>query len=168
MVVEYETIMYKNVVWHTYEIHYSQFQRALEDFNDKLVRANLTVTGPLFYALNNIPLDEIMWIDIYMPVEQSYVPKDMDLHFQSYFYIDQMLMTRVKGNFEVNTEFAYQKLLQYAIDNEYKVVSPIFHVMRGDDEMQWVELKAKVFSENDDDFFEKEAKSWDQLLSMFD
>jgi hypothetical protein len=82
-----------------------------------------------------------------MPVEQSYVPEDMDLHFQSYFYINQMLMTRVKGNFEINTEFAYQKLLQYVIDSEYKIVSPIFHVMRGNDEMQWVVLKSKSFFE---------------------
>ena len=40
-----------------------------------------------------------------MPVERSYVPKNMNLHFQCYFHINQMLMTRVKGNFEVNTEF---------------------------------------------------------------
>lgn len=149
MIIEYETMMYKNVVWHTYEIHYSQLQRALDDFGEKLLQAKLTITGPLFYALNNIPLDEIMLIDIYMPVEQSYVSKDVDLHFQSYFYIDQMLMTRVKSDFEVNTEFAYQELLQYAIDKEYQVISPIFHIMRGDDEMQWVELKAKVYSEQE-------------------
>lgn len=148
MVVDFETMMYKNVVWHTYEIHFSQFELAMEDFNAKLVKAKLTVAGPLFYALHNIPFDEKMLIDIYIPVEQSDIPKDSDLFFQSYFYIDEMLMTRVRDNFEVKTEKAYDELFQYAIQNDYQINSPIFHILRGDDEGEWVELKVRVYKEN--------------------
>ena len=148
MVVDFETMMYKNVVWHTYEIHFSQFELAMEDFNVKLVKANLTVAGPLFYALHNIPFDEKMLIDIYIPVEQSDIPKDSDLFFQSYFYIDEMLMTRVRDNFKVKTEKAYDELFQYAIRNDYQINSPIFHILRGDDEGEWVELKVRVYKEN--------------------
>lgn len=150
MVVEYETIEYRNVVMSTYDIHVSQFEMALEDFNEKLTDAHLTVKGPLFYALYNIPFDERMLIDIYMPVEQSNVPKDTDLTFQSYFYIDQMLMTRVKGQFEANTEKAYDELFRHVMENGYKISSPIFHILRGDDEMQWVEIKIKVFEDDDE------------------
>lgn len=145
MIVENEAIMYKNVVWHSYEIHSSQFEKALNDFNEKLVKANLTIVGPLFYGLKNIPDGEVLAVDIYMPVEQSYVAKDGVLNFQSYFYIDDMVMTRVKGNVEVNTESAFDELLRYTIDKNYTIVSPIFHIIRGDDEIQWVELKVKVF-----------------------
>ena len=145
MIVENETIMYRNVVWHSYEIQSSQFEKALNDFNEKLVKANLTIIGPLFYGLKNIPDGEILAVDVYMPVEQSYLAKDENLNFQSYFYIDDMLMTRVKGNMEVNTEFAIDDLLRYAIDKDYGIASPIFHIIRGDDEIQWVELKVKVF-----------------------
>ena len=146
MVIEYETIMHKNVVWHTYEIHYSQLNQALEDFNEKLVGAGLTVKGPLFYALYNIPLDERILIDIYMPVEQSYVSADKtDLMFQSYFYMDDMLMTRVINNFEMKTEHALAGLLQYAVLEGYEIISPIFHIFRGDESSNWVELKAKVY-----------------------
>jgi len=147
MVVDFETIMHKNVVWHTYEIHYRQFELAMEDFNNKLVKANLTVAGPLFYALYNIPFDERMLIDIYMPVEQSYVSKDSDLYFQSYFYIDEMIMTRVREDFEAKTELAYDELFQFAAKHNYKVNSPIYHILRGDDEGEWVELKVRVFKE---------------------
>lgn len=151
MVIEYETIMHKNVVWHTYEIHYSQFEMALEDFNEKLVKANLTIAGPLFYALYNITFDERMLIDIFIPVEQSYVPKESDLFFQSYFYMDQMLMTRVRSNFETETEHAYDELFQFAVNHGYKINSPIFHILRGDDEGQWVEIKVKVFVDDSEE-----------------
>lgn len=168
MIVDYDELMYKNVVWHSYEIYYKDFEKALEDFNKKLVEAELTVKGPLFYSLNNIPLDEIMQVDIYMPVEQAYVPKDVDLNFQSYLYIDQMIMTRVKGDFETNTEFAYDKLLKHAMEYEFKIVSPIYHIMRGDDEMQWIELKAKVYSEMDFyDDLEEETEYWEAVLASF-
>lgn len=149
MVVDFETMMYKNVVWHTYEIHFSQFELAMEDFNDKLVDANLTVAGPLFYALHNIPFDEKILIDIYIPIEQSYVPKESDLFFQSYFYIDEMLMTRVRDHFEARTEIAYDELFQYAFRHDYQINSPIFHILRGDDEGEWAELKVRVYKEND-------------------
>ncbi|WP_018662586.1 DUF5085 family protein [Heyndrickxia acidiproducens] len=149
MVVEYETIAYRNVVWHTYDIHVSQFEMALEDFNEKLTAAHLTVKGPLFYVLYNIPFDERMLIDIYMPVEQSNIPKDSDLTFQSYFYIDQMLMTRVKGQFASDTEKAYDELFRHVIENDEKISSPIFHILRGDEEIQWVEIKIKVFKEEE-------------------
>lgn len=158
MVIENETIMHKNVVWHTYEIHYKQLEMALEDFNDKLVNAGLTVTGPLFYALYNMPLDERMLIDVYMPVEQSYVPESTDLKFQSYFYIDQMLMTRVKGDFEANTEQAYDELFRYAISRDYKIISPIFHFFKGDDQLNWVDLKIKVYQEDET---EDQSDEWD-------
>ncbi|WP_051291422.1 DUF5085 family protein [Fictibacillus gelatini] len=144
MVIEYETIMHKNVVWHTYEIHYSEFEKALDHFNDLLVNARLTISGPLFYALYNIPFDERMLIDIFIPVEQSYVSKESDLNFQSYLYIDEMLMTRVNNNFESNTEHAYDELFRYALSHDYKIISPIFHILRGDEKRQWVELKVKV------------------------
>lgn len=166
MIVDYEELMYKNVVWHTYEIYYKDFEKALEDFNQKLISANLTVNGPLFYSLNNIPHDEIMQVDMYMPVEQSFVGKESDLHFQSYFYIDQMIMTRITGDFETNTEFAYDELLKYCLEHEYIIVSPMYHVIRGDDEIQWIELKAKIYSE--EDFYEdleEETEFWNTNLN---
>lgn len=51
MVIEEETIMYRNVVWHSYEFHYSDFEKVLNDFNAKLTAANLSINGPLIYAL---------------------------------------------------------------------------------------------------------------------
>ena len=169
MIVDYDELMYKNVVWHSYEIYYKDFEKALEDFNDKLVNAELTVNGPLFYGLNNIPHDEIMQVDIYMPVEQSFVAKDADLNFQSYFYIDNMIMTRITSDFETNIELAYDELLKYTKENDYNIISPMYHVVKEDDELQWVELKAKIYSEADfEEDLEEEAEFWDRHLNLQD
>lgn len=169
MVIENETIMHKNVVWHTYEIHYSQLNVALDDFNEKLVNAGLTVKGPLFYALYNIPFDERILIDIYMPVEQSYVSAEKtDLMFQSYFFIDDMLMTRVNNNFEINTEHALDELLRYAIQQEYQIISPIFHIFRGDNVSNWVELKAKVYREEEKEDAFDDSEFSEPIFSLLD
>src|SRR5699024_5271051 len=138
-------------VCHSYEIHYTDFEKALDDFNEKLVQAGLTINGPLFYALHNAPLEEIMDIDIYIPVEQQYVDPATNLLFQSYFYIENMLMTRVKEDFNVNTEKAYEEIFRYAIDVNLQIASTMYHIIRGDEELQWVDLKIKVFSDDDED-----------------
>lgn len=93
MVIAEESLMYRNVVWHSYKLHYADFERALDDFNQKLVNANLTVNGPIFYALHNVPLDEVMEIDIYVPVEQTYVSWEKGLLFQTYLYIEERLIS---------------------------------------------------------------------------
>lgn len=151
MVIEGERIMYRNVVWHSYKVHYTEFEKALADFNKKLIKAKLTINGPIFYVLHNFPLDEIMNIDIYVPVEQRYVSRNKGLLFQTYYYIDNMLMSRVKGDFEVNTEIMYAEMFHYIEENNLQIASPMYHVLRGDDELQWVELKLKVFVEDNEE-----------------
>lgn len=85
--------MYRNVAWDSYTVHYTEFDKAIEEFNHQLVAAELTINGPLFYALHNVPLDEVMEIDIYVPVEQTYVSWEKGLLFQTYLYIEERLIS---------------------------------------------------------------------------
>lgn len=151
MVITEESIMYRNVAWYSYVFHYSEFDQAVNDFNERLVNANLTINGPLFYALHNAPVDEMMYVDICIPVEQSYVSSRHDLNFQTYYLIDDMLSTRVIGNFEKETEVAYERLFTFSFVNELKIVSPIYHILRGDEEVQWVDVKIKVLDSSEDE-----------------
>lgn len=172
MVIEDETLMYRNVVWHTYEIHYSDFDKVIDDFDNKLVAAGLTINGPLFYALHNPPLEEVMLIDMFIPVEQNDVSPQTNLRFQSYYFIDQMLMTRVTGDVEKETEASYEKLFRFIIQNDMQIVSPIYHIFRGDDELQWVDLKVKAILEAgenkrlEEEFMEKHINQADQDSSI--
>jgi|SRR5699024_8934568 len=166
MVIEEEMIMYRNVVWHSYECHYSDFENVLSDFSDKVTNATLTINGPLFYALKNVPLDKMMEVDIFIPVEQSYVLNDMPLRMQTYYYVDNMLMTRVIDNVEEKTEKAYAKLLNYATEHGLEVVSPIFHEFKGDEEFHWVEIKVKV-EPYDGDVYERDEDQYLQFFNQF-
>lgn len=166
MVIEEESIMYRNVVWHSYECHYSDFENVITDFSKKVTAATLTINGPLFYALKNVPLDEMLDIDIFIPVEQSNVPKESDLRFQTYYYIDHMLMTRVIDRVEEKTEEAYEKLFHYAIEHGLEVVSPIFHEFKGDDEFHWVEIKAKV-EPIDSNVYENDEDKYLRFINQF-
>lgn len=153
MVITDEKLMYRNVAWDSYTVHYTEFDKAIEEFNHQLVAAELTINGPLFYALHNVPLDEMMYVDICIPVVQSNISSESDLKFQTYYYIDQMIRTRIIGDFASETEFAYEKLFTFSLLNNLQIASPIFHILRGDDEVQWVDLKVKVFEpeENEPD-----------------
>src|SRR5690625_6718060 len=92
MVIEDETLMYRNVVWHTYEFHYSDFNKVIHDFDDKLVAAGLTINGPLFYALHNPPLEEVMLFDMFIPVEQNDVSPLTNLRFLFYCLLYHILL----------------------------------------------------------------------------
>lgn len=166
MVIEEETIMYRNVVWHSYECHYSDFENIIVDFSQKVTDAALTINGPLFYALKNVPLDEMMDVDMFIPVEPSYIPKEAPLRLQTYYYIDHMLMTRVIDNHEQKTEEAYAKLFNYAIEHDLEVISPIFHEFKGDDEFHWVEIKVKV-EPRDDEQYEIAEDEYLQFINHF-
>lgn len=54
MVITDEKLMYRNVAWDSYAVHYTEFDKAIEEFNHQLVAAELTINGPLFYALHNV------------------------------------------------------------------------------------------------------------------
>ena len=85
-----------------------------------------------------------MFIELFMPVYESSIPKSETMKFRSYYYVDNMLMKRYAGDFETLTEYAYAEILQYMEDNELDMVSPIYHIFSGDEELQYVEIKIAV------------------------
>ncbi|MBL3199519.1 DUF5085 family protein, partial [Klebsiella pneumoniae] len=58
--------------------------------------------------------------------------------------VDDMLVKRLTGDYETLTEYAYAEMLQYMEDNELDMISPIYHIFSGDEELQYVEIKIAV------------------------
>ena len=46
-------------------------EKVIEDLLTEIAQANLTVKGPMFYALKNVPSDGDMFIELFMPVYES-------------------------------------------------------------------------------------------------
>ncbi|MGG0240022.1 DUF5085 family protein [Bacillus rhizoplanae] len=147
MIIEGQSIAYTNVVSKEYYFHYEDMEEAIEDFMSEIAKANLTVKGPMFYALKNIPSDENMYVELFMPVNEDKIPASETIQFRSYYYVDEMLMKRYTGDYEKLTEYVYAEMLQYMEDNNLNLASPIYHVFSGDESLQYVEVKIAVYSE---------------------
>lgn len=147
MLIEKQSIAYTNVVSREYIFHYPDMKEAIEDFMSEISKVNLTIKGPMFYALKNIPSDGNMYIELFMPVNEDKIPISETLQFRSYYYVDEMLMKRYTGDYEKLTEQVYGEMLQYMEDNNLNLASPIYHVFSGDESLQYVEVKIAVFNE---------------------
>lgn len=144
MVNPNDAIRFTNVVSKKYRFHYKNMDNIIKNFFRDLVSQKLTIKGPLFYSINNVPLDEMVNAEFFMPIaEDSIVEKD-DLTFRSYFAIENMVSICLYHDFERNTEFAYQLLLEYMDQHGLSLATPFFHVISGDETLQYVYIKAGV------------------------
>lgn len=85
MIIEGQSIAYTNVVSKEYYFHYEDMEEAIEHFMSEIATENLTVKGPMFYALKNIPSDENMYVELFMPVNEDKIPASETLQFRSYY-----------------------------------------------------------------------------------
>ena len=96
--------------------------------------------GPFFYSLNNVPKDKIMRVEFYLPVKENIDAKG-DMKFHSFYSVEQMVSTRIKGDFERNTEMAYSALFQFLDTYNLKQMTPPYHIIDNVGEQQFVTIK---------------------------
>lgn len=152
-----DSIRFKNVVSKKYSFYYEDMDKAIEEFLDNICEKGAVAKGPLFYSLNNIPMDKMMNVEFFMPIEQDKFEVDNGVYFHSYFSIENMVSIYICDNFEKNTEVAYAALLNYIDENKLKQVTPIFHVILGDETMRYAAIKIGTISD------EKDEKSVQEL-----
>lgn len=148
MVIAQDSIKHRNVLSRKYRFHYKEFKKYMEHFLNDVFTLKVEIKGPLFYSLHNIPTDEMMNVEFYMPVVQDSVTELQDMNFHSYFSIDNMISTLDLVNEEASTEVSYTKLLHYIEQNHLTQATPIFHIISGDQSLQYVLIKIGV-SEKD-------------------
>lgn len=146
-----DSIRFTNVVSKQYRFYYEDMDKVIKEFLGDIDKKGAVVEGPLFYSLNNIPMDKMMNVELFMPIEQDKFEIDKDMCFHSYFSIENMVSIYMYANFEKNTEIAYAALLNYIDENKLKQVTPIFHILSGDQTMQYVVIKIGVISDEEDE-----------------
>lgn len=149
MIVTNDSIKYKNVVSKKYYFYHKDFDKVYKAFFDEVMKVGYTLKGPFFYSINNVPKDEMVYGELFIPVNED-KPLDSDeLNYQSYFNIENMLGASVFGDFLSNTEYTYGKLLAFIDKFQLKQVTPIYHIISSDDTMNYALIKigvAKDFS----------------------
>lgn len=146
MINPHDSIKLTNVVSRKYHFHYKDMELSIADFINDLVKLGVTIKGPLVYSLHNVPMDEMMNVEFYMPIEEDHVQIPDNMSFQSYFLIDNMISTVDLVNEEASTEAAYAKLINYIEENHLQQATPIFHVVSGDQTLQYVFIKIGVWN----------------------
>lgn len=142
-----DSIRFTNVISKKYHFYYEDMDKAIKEFLNNIDRKGAIIKGPLFYSLNNIPMDKMMDVELFMPIEQDKLEIDKDMCFYSYFSIENMVSIYIYANFEKNAEIAYAALLNYIDENKLKQITPIFHVLSGDQTMQYVIIKIGTISD---------------------
>jgi len=143
-----DSIRFTNVVSSKYSFHYSEFKEVMQNFIESVVRCDASVNGPLFYSINNVPKDEMVSAEFFIPVEEDQINGTGGMKFHSYFCVEDMISICLYQNFQQQTEVAYALLLEYVAQNQLKQVTPIFHVITGDETLQYVYIKMGVGQKN--------------------
>lgn len=146
MVNPYDQLQASNVISKTYTFHYKQWDTYLSEFLKEISSMGVTIKGPLFYSINNVPKDEIVKVEFFMPVEEYLPSLDSDMVYRSYFGFDNMVSITDFSHDETETitEEIYARLLYYINTNQLQQITPIFHVLSGDEEFTYTIVKIGV------------------------
>lgn len=138
-----DSIRYTNVISRRDRFHWQEMEGRLKAFVQELLDAGATLKGPLFYSINNVPMDEYVNTELFMPVHEYgntlSLPSDMRIH--SYYAIESMISCCLMHSFETATELGYRILLDYIEQNGLTQTTPIFHVLSGDRSLNYVYIK---------------------------
>jgi hypothetical protein len=124
-----ERIALQNVVSARATFHYREMADRLEDFASSVTSSRYSAKGPLIYSLNNVPLDEMVDVEMFLPVHEASVPEGDGLLFHSYFEVFPLLRGTVVGDFQTQTEHVYARLLATLEAADLDLNSPFYHVV---------------------------------------
>jgi hypothetical protein len=125
-----ERLGYQNVVSSRKTFHYSELAVRFEEFTSAIAQSGYDPKGPFFYSLNNVPMDEMVDIEMFLPIRQDTFDDEPGLFFHSYFEVSPLLRGVVAGDFENRTEQVYAQLLGIMDANDLVINSPFFHVVQ--------------------------------------
>ena len=127
-----ERLAYQNVLSTRARFHYSEMAERLNDFVASVTASGGEPRGPLFYSLNNVPMDEMVDIEMFLPIRQATFKVADGLLFHSYFEVKPLLRGVVKSDFENQTEHVYAQLLATLEANQLEINTPFYHLLQSD------------------------------------
>lgn len=130
-VVKTGKIAFQNVVRKRMSFHYSEMEKHLSQFTSMLIELGYQPKGPFFYSLNNVPLNEIIDIEMFMPVTNNVFQLE-GYEYSTYFEVRNLLKIVVTGDLDTTTEIGYAKLLLSLEENNLDIATPFYHMVPQD------------------------------------
>ncbi|CAM3958484.1 DUF5085 family protein [Mesobacillus thioparans] len=141
MINPQDHIRYKNVISRKYRFHYQEMDEVMKDFINDVAQQKASIRGPLFYSINYVPFDEVINGEFFIPIREDFIDLLEDQFFHSYFSIENTASITIHNRFEENTQVAYALLLEFLEQNKKEQVTPFFHVISGDETLQYMHIK---------------------------
>ncbi len=136
-----DQIQYENVISKRYQFHYKDFEDKMVEFLNDILKLKLYPNGKIFYCLNNVPLDEIMMIEFFLPIKGEPLQLNKDMRFHSYFSVENMMSLRVTGDINSKMEEAYSAILELMKVENLTQITPIFHIIDKIDNTGFLTIK---------------------------
>lgn len=127
-----ERLAFQNVVSSRAKFHYSRMAEHFDAFASRVAASGAEPKGPFFYSLDNVPMDEMVDVEMFLPIRQSGFASGEGLRFHSYFEVSPLLRGVVKGDLETQTELVYAQLLATLEANGLEINTPFYHVVQRD------------------------------------
>ncbi|MEW4306159.1 DUF5085 family protein [Rossellomorea marisflavi] len=127
------TLTYMNVASKLYRFAPEELEMAFEDFAGILENNGYNPTGDLFFCIISNPLeDEIMTAEIFLPIEEDRIdlPESENVHFRSYFYLKDMVMSRVMENFDEFSQYTFWEIVECIERSNQTQSTPMFVVYK--------------------------------------
>lgn len=121
-----EKLAFQNVISQRRKFHYKEFENVYKAFIEGIVNEGIQIKGPYFYTLNNTPFDEMVDIEMFMPVYNHFNIEGYQFH--TYYEVGPLMSERLTENFENATEAVYYILIETLKQNELEIHTPFFHV----------------------------------------
>lgn len=148
MIVENHQITYRNVASKYYNFVPEEIELAFSDFDQTLEEYGFHVEDHLFFAIISDPTAPVMTAEIFRPIEEgdfSAMPNSEDIRFRSYFTVKRMITTRIKDQFDEQSQVKYWELAQYIQEHKLIQSSPVFvEFKRSHSGVAYVEMSVGV------------------------
>ncbi|WP_054950396.1 DUF5085 family protein [Numidum massiliense] len=132
MIVENHVIAHRNVASKLYRFVPEEIDLAMTDFDTILREHGYHTNGTLFFTIMSDPTAEIMTAELFLAIEEDDfdVDPEEEIQFHSYFFVDQMLMTRITADFNEQSQVQYWALIDYINKHDMSQRTPIFVVYK--------------------------------------
>jgi hypothetical protein len=148
-----DALRYSNVISYKCKFHFQEFDKYLTGFLNEIAACKATIEGPLFYSLNNVPMNEEMDVEFFIQVQDDYIQVPDGFFFHSYYSIENMISMFSFVEVENMTTGVYSALLIYIEENGLQLSTPIFHILSGDEQFHYVHIKMGVMAKNLEDLW---------------
>lgn len=144
MINNNDYIRYSDVLSRKYKFYYKDIEGVMDEFINDVKKSGVKIKGPVFYSINDILSDEIVYGQLFAPIESDdiHIPEGME--FSSYFSIENVISICIYDNFEQNAKAGYENLMNYLKENNLEQVTPVFNIIGGDEYFTYLWLKIGV------------------------